>query len=330
MPAASTRSTWKGAISFGLVHIPIELRSATVETRPAFKWIDPASKSAVGNQQVSKATGEAIDPASIVKGIEIEDGQFVTLTKEEIRAALPKATQTIDIEAFVDAAQIPPSYFDRPYHVVPVGKGQKAYELLRETLVATGKVGLARVVISTRQHLAALMPMERGMMLNLLRWSEQVRSMEGLELPDESVQVNARELKMARMLVEELAADWEPDLFHDEFKEQLAELIEAKAKAGKTLSIAKPDSDEAQTQTADVLDISELLKRSLDRKARTAATPQAKPDAKPTSKPAEDRKVTPLRRAAAAAKAPARAAAAAKAPTRAAAAAKPAPERKTR
>ncbi len=167
-------------------------------------------------------------------------------------------------------------------------------------------------------------------MLNLLRWSEQVRSMEGLELPDESVQVNARELKMARMLVEELAADWEPDLFHDEFKEQLAELIEAKAKAGKTLSIAKPESDEAQTQTADVLDISELLKRSLDRKARTAASPQAKPDAKPTSKPAEDRKVTPLRRAAAAAKAPARAAAAAKAPTRAAAAAKPAPERKTR
>lgn len=316
MPAASTRSTWKGAISFGLVHIPIELRSATLETRPAFKWIDPASKSAVGNQQVSKATGEAIDPGSIVKGIEVEDGHFVTLTKEEIRAALPKATQTIDIEAFVDASQIPPSYFDRPYHVVPVGKGLKAYELLRETLVATGKVGLARVVISTRQHLAALMPMERGMVLNLLRWAEQVRSMEGLELPDERVQVNAKELKMARMLVEELAADWEPDLFHDEFKEQLAELIEAKAKAGKTISIAKPEADEAQSPTADVLDISELLKRSLDRKARTAA----KPDANPTSKPTEDRKVTPLRRAAAAAKAP----------TRAAAAAKPAPERKTR
>ena len=310
MPAASTRSTWKGAISFGLVHIPIELRSATVETRPAFKWIDPESKSAVGNQQVSKATGERIDPGSVVKGIEVEDGQFVTLTKDEIRAALPKTTQTIDIEAFVDGSQIPPSYFYKPYHVAPVGKGQKAYELLRATLVKTGKVGLARVVISTKQHLAALMPMERGMMLNLLRWSEEVRTVEGLPLPDESVQVNPKELKMAEMLVEELAADWEPDLFHDEFKEQLAQLIEAKAKAGKSIGIAKVDGDDAQ-HTADVLDISELLKRSLDKKSKTAV--------KPVAKSANDGNVTPLRRAAAK-----------KAPVKAVAVVKPAPARKAR
>jgi DNA end-binding protein Ku len=110
MPAASTRTTWKGAISFGLVHIPIELRSATLETRQSFKWIDPKSKSAVGNKQVSKATGEDVASEDIVKGIEVGDGEFVTLTKEEIRDALPRTTQTIEIESFVEAGAIPAAY----------------------------------------------------------------------------------------------------------------------------------------------------------------------------------------------------------------------------
>ena len=302
MPAASTRTTWKGAISFGLVHIPIELRSATVDTRPAFRWIDAKSKSAVGNQQVSKTTGEAIEPGEVVKGIEVDDGQFITLTKEEIRAALPRTTQTIEIESFVTAGSIPPAYFSKPYHVAPSGKGQKAYELLRATLVKTGKVGLARVVISTKQHLAALMPIERGLMLNLLRWSDEVRSVEGLPLPEKSVQVSPRELKMAEMLVEELAADWDPDLFHDEFKEQLAALVKAKTKAGKIISVAGAEREEPDAGGADVLDLTEMLKRSLGKGGKPTSAPSR------SAKSANDGKVTPLRRAAAA-KAPVKAAA---------------------
>ncbi|MET0311125.1 MAG: Ku protein [Burkholderiaceae bacterium] len=307
MPHASTRATWKGAISFGLVHIPIELRSATAETRAAFKWIDPKSKSAVGNQQISKATGQAIDPDQIVKGIEYEDGQFVTLTKEEIRAALPKTTQTIEIEAFVEAAEIPYAYYSKPYHVAPIGKGQKAYALLRETLKKTGKAGIARVVISTKQHLAALMPQGDGMVLNLLRWAEEVRDMEGLPLPDKSVEVSAKEMRMAELLVNDLASDWSPDLFHDEFKEQLAKLVEAKAKKGNLLSLAgtKEDGEEPRP-SADIIDLTALLQRSLRGKAAAAPAKGAKGRAAANDDEAE----APKR--AAAKKAPAKAKAAVK------------------
>ncbi|CAN5695804.1 Ku protein [soil metagenome] len=306
MPSASTRVTWKGAISFGLVHIPIELRSATIDSRPQFKWIDSQSKSAVGNQQVSKATGKAIDPEKLVKGIEYDDGQFVTLTKEEIRAALPKTTQTIEIEAFVDAGSIPHAFFLKPYHVSPLGKGQKAYALLRETLRKTGKVGIAKVVISTRQHLAALMPQDNGMMLNLLRWEEEVRDMTGLALPDDSVAVNPKEMKMAEMLVNDLAAEWSPGLFHDEFKEQLQALIEAKAKSGQLLAVANAAGSGGETvrSTGDVIDLTELLQRSLQGKGKGAG-------ARKNVQAINDSNVTPLR-AAAARKAPVKASAAVK------------------
>ena len=300
MPSASTRSLWNGAISFGLVHIPIELRSATQVSRAAFKWIDTESASAVGNQQISKRTGEPVDPDHVVKGIEVEDGQFVTLSKEEIRAALPKSTQSIEIEAFVDAGDIPPAFYDRPYHVVPSGKGLKAYALLRATLLKTNKVGLARVVISTKQHLAALMPIEGVMMLNLLRWADEVRSTEGLPIPDESIKITASEVKMAEMLVKELTTEWAPDLFHDEFKEKVSALVEAKTKAGNTLAIVEPNEDEALANpSADVLDITELLKKSLQRGSSASATP--------TKSSAKD-KVTPLKRAAATKKASAKSA----------------------
>ncbi|MBC7437687.1 MAG: Ku protein [Bdellovibrionales bacterium] len=306
MPSASTRVTWKGAISFGLVHIPIELRSATLESRPQFKWIDSQSKSAVGNQQVSKATGQAIDPEKLVKGVEYDDGQFVTLTKEEIRAALPKTTQTIEIEAFVDAGSIPLAFFLKPYHVSPLGKGQKAYALLRETLKKTGKVGIAKVVISTRQHLAALLPQDNGMLLNLLRWEEEVRDMTGLALPDASVAVSDKEMKMAEMLVNDLAAEWSPGLFHDEFKEQLQTLIETKAKAGKLISVANASGSEGEPvrSSGEVLNLTELLQQSLRGKGTAP---------RPSGKSSNDSNVTPLR-AAAAKKAPAKARAFAKAP----------------
>jgi DNA end-binding protein Ku len=292
MPTASRRTTWKGAISFGLVHIPIELRSATAQTRVSFKLIDLECNSAVGNKQISKATGEDVAADDIVKGVEVEEGLFVTLTKEEIRAALPKTTQTIEIEAFVDAGSITASYFNKPYHVAPSGKGIKAYELLRATLVETGKIGLAKVV-STKQHIAALMPEGKGMVLELLRWSEEVRTMEGLNLPDEDVKVSPKELQMAEMLVNNLAAEWEPDLFHYEFKEQLQALIDAKAKAGDTVALARTDEEESPRQSgAAILDLSEMLKRSLQKThAKTSLTKSAKS--------ANDSNVTPLKRAAA-------------------------------
>jgi len=272
MPAtASTRTVWKGAISFGLVHIPIALYGATAETRPKFKMIDKGSMSPVGNKQVSKTTGEAVTQEEIVKGIEVEEGQFVVLSKEEIRDALPKATQTIEIESFVDASEIPTLYYQKPYHVAPGARGQKAYALLRDTLKKTGKAGIAKVVISTKQHLAALMPMGSGLVLNLLRWSDEVR-----EAPT-SVSADAgaaapteRELKMAEQLVNDMADAWSPDLFHDEFKEQLNELIQRKAAMGDVAALQPLPGQEVAQPSADVIDLTELLKRSLQGKGTPA------------------------------------------------------------
>jgi DNA end-binding protein Ku len=267
---ASTRAVWKGAISFGLVHIPVVLYSATAETRPKFNLIDQSTMSPVGNKQVSKTTGEAVQREELVKGIQVDDGQYVVLTKEEIRTALPKSTQTIEIESFVDAADIPAVFFSKPYHVAPGARGHKPFALLRETLARTGKAGIAKVVISTKQHLAALMPSDKGLVLSLLRWADEVREAPSSVLEGEAAAPSERELKMAEQLVTDMADAWSPDLFHDEFKEKLNELVQAKARAGEVAALQALPGEEVRS-SAEVIDLTELLKRSLQAKAPAAS-----------------------------------------------------------
>lgn len=317
MPApTSSRTLWKGAISFGLVHIPVTLHSATAENRMKFNLLDKQTMSPVGNRQVNKATGESMAKEEIVKGFEVEKDQYVVLTPDEIRAALPRSTQTIEIEAFVDGAQIPAVYFHRPYYVSPAGRGgQKPFALLRETLENTGKVGIARVVISTRQHLAALMPEGDGLVLHLLRWSDEVRDTAGLAWPDKDVKVSAAELRMAGQLVEAMAGEWEPDLFHDEFREKLTELVERKTREGGLKALA-PLPGEDVGSSAEVIDLTDLLRRSL--KGNAPATPARKAAAPARSKAANDEPATPRK-----------AAAARKSPGAARAVVKPAPRRKS-
>ena len=278
MPApTSSRTLWKGAISFGLVHIPVTLHSATAESRMKFNLLNKSTMTRVGNQQVDKATGEAASREEIVKGFEVEKDQYVVLTPDEIKAALPRSTQTIDIEAFVDREQIPSVYFHKPYYVSPGGKGgQKPFALLRETLQRTNKVGIARVVISTKQHLAMLIPQGKGLVLNLLRWSDEVRDTAGLAWPGEDVTVSAAELKMAEQLVDAMAGDWQPDLFHDEFREKLMALVEQKSREGGLRSVAPLPGEDVQA-TAEVIDLTELLRRSLKGNAKPAAAPAAAP-----------------------------------------------------
>ncbi|WP_048441116.1 Ku protein [Caenimonas sp. SL110] len=264
MPApSSTRTLWKGAISFGLVHIPITLHSATQENRMRFNLLDKSTMNPVGNKQVNKSTGKEMASDEVVKGFEYEKDQYVVVTPEEIRTALPRSTQTIEIESFVDGSQIPTAYFNKPYFVAPAAKGQKPYKLLLETMRRTGKVGIARVVISTRQHLAALIPGDGMLVLELLRWSDEVRDTAGLPLPDADTKISDKELKMAEQLVKELVDDWNPDAFHDEFKEKLEEVVAAKVKAGQGEHIVKPLEGEEINSSADIIDLTELLKRSL-------------------------------------------------------------------
>jgi DNA end-binding protein Ku len=321
MAPSSTRTLWKGAISFGLVYIPVTLHSATAEHRMKFNLLDKRTMNPVGNQQVNKATGKAMDKEEIVKGFEYEKDQYVVVSPDEIKAALPKSTQTIDIEAFVDAGQIPSTYYNKPYYVAPAAKGEKPYLLLQKTLERTGKVGIAKVVISTRQHLAALFPTEDGLVLELLRWHDEVRDTAGLPLPDEdAAKVSDRELKMAEQLVKELAGKWKPETFHDEFREKLEKVVEEKVKAGKGEHVMKPLPGEEVKTSADILDLTELLRRSLG-KGKTAAADEEE-DESPRHRSArrqaanDEEAVAKPRRAAAAAKSSSRATASTKAKPR--------------
>jgi DNA end-binding protein Ku len=314
MAPSSTRTLWKGAISFGLVHIPVTLHSATAENRMKFNLLDKRTMNPVGNRQVNKNTGEAMQKEEVVKGFEYEKDQYVVLSPDEIKAALPRSTQTIEIESFIDGSQIPTVYYNKPYYVAPAGNGQKPYRLLLETLRRTGKVGLARVVISTRQHLAALVPSGAGLVLETLRWADEVRDTAGLPLPDaKETKVSDRELKMAEQLVNELQDNWNPDAFHDEFREKLEQVVEAKVKAGQGEHIMKPLPGEEEPQAgADIIDLTELLRRSL-RKGGGAAAGENTP--KPPSsrrKAANDEQEAPRGKRAAASKSSGRATASVK------------------
>ncbi|WP_447917518.1 non-homologous end joining protein Ku [Achromobacter aegrifaciens] len=261
----ATRTLWKGAITFGLVHIPVGLHTATTESGVDFDWLDRRSMDPVGYRRINKRTGKEIESKDIVKGVEYEDGQYVIISPEEIAQAYPRTTQTIEIQQFVEAAEVSFVYLERPYYVAPINKGHKVYALLRDTLVKSGKIGVAKVVIQTKQHLAALIPMGDALVLNLMRWGDEVKSVEGLDLPKagaKSMSPSASELKMAKMLVDEMSADWDPAEYQDEFKAAIMEMVEQKVKAGKTETVIEPQ-EEAPAYADNVIDLTELLQRSL-------------------------------------------------------------------
>lgn len=267
--APAPRVLWKGAISFGLVHIPVALYSATTDHGIDFDWLDKRTMDPVGYKRINKKTGKEIAREQIVKGIEYEDGEYVVLSDKEIAAAYPKTTQTIEIETFVPADGIPFVYLERPYYVAPINRGAKVYALLRETLQRSGRVGVARVVIQTKQHLAVLVPAGPGLVLNLLRWGADIRPWTDLPLPSEDAKkagLSERELKMAKELVDDMSTDWDPDEFKDEFKDEILRLVDKKVKAGQTETVTQPEPEESQStegRGAKIIDLTELLQRSL-------------------------------------------------------------------
>lgn len=289
MAPSSSRTIWKGAISFGLVHIPVGLHTATTEQGIDFDWLDKRTMDPVGYRRINKRTGKEIDRDNIVKGVAYEDGQYVIISPEEIENAYPRTTQTIEIQRFVQASEVSFVYLERPYYVAPINKGQKVYALLRDTLVKTGKIGIAKVVIQTKQHLAALVPSDDVLVLNLLRWGDEVRTTEGLDLPSskgKSSSNSAAEMKMAKQLVDDMTEKWNPDDFKDEFKQTVMRLVEKKVKAGKTETVFEAE-EEAPEQSSNVLDLTELLARSLAKRQGTAAktdTPAKRAPAKKTKK----------------------------------------------
>jgi len=265
---AGARPIWNGAISFGLVNIPVSLYSATSEIGLDFDWLDKRTMDPVGYKRINKKTGEEMQPDNIVRGLAYEKNHYVILTDEEIRQALPKSTQTIEIEGFVSIAEISPVYFERPYYLAPLGRSDKAYALLRDTLIQSGKLGIARLVIHTKQHLAALVPEGSALVLILLRWAAQIRSWNELSLPlntNLATGLSDRELSMAQQLVDSMTMPWDPDRFHDLFSQKVKELVDIKMKEGQTQTVTPIEEAPKDISQGTVIDFTDLLRRSLNR-----------------------------------------------------------------
>lgn len=280
------RALWKGSISFGLVNIPVGLFSAEQRDEGlSFAQLDRRSMSPIGYKRYNKETGEEVPWEEIVRGYEYETGRYVVLSDEDFQRANPKASRTVEILDFVDASDIEPLYFDKPYYLAPPGGGAaaKGYALLRETLRRTGKVGVARVVIRTREYLAAVMARGPLLVLEVLRYPYELRSTDDLEVPGEDLDalgVTEKELKMAEMLVEQMVEGWQPEKYKDRYRDDLLARIQEKIAAGETEAVGGEGVTEEAEAGAEVVDIMSLLKRSVERagKARSGEEAEVAPE----------------------------------------------------
>ena len=267
------RATWKGAISFGLVSIPVALHSAETANTLDFDLLDRRDFAPIHYKRFNERTGEEVSWDQIIKGYQYKKGEYVTLTDDDFVRANVKATQSIDIADFVDADEISPIYYDKPYYVSAQKNGRHAYLLLHQVLKRTGKVAIARVVIRTRQHLAALMPYDAILVLNLLRFYDELRNPRQFEIPQsgKEASISTGEIKMAERLIESMVRRWTPAKYHDDYREDLLKLIDKKISSGKPRSV-EPESKPRRPSQGKVVDIMNLLRRSVE-EAQKKETP---------------------------------------------------------
>ena len=265
---------WKGAISFGLVHVPVTLYPASLETGIDFDWLDKRTMDPVGYRRINKRTGKEVPRDDIVKGVKVDDGDYVVLSDEEIKAAYPKTTQTIEILSFAKAAELPLTQLEKPYYLEPAAKADKVYALLRVAMDEAGVVGIARVVLHTKEYLAAVIPTGPALMMVTLRWANEIRPWEEIRLPPGGKgTIKDAELKMAKQLISAMTAPWKPDAFSDNFTQAIHALVAKRAKAGATEHI-KP-LEEGPAEPSNVVDISTLLAQSLKRGGKAGSKPRA-------------------------------------------------------
>jgi len=260
------RALWKGAISFGLVNIPVEMYTAEDRKSFSFSMLDKRDLAPVGYKRYNKTSGKEVPWSEIVKGYEYAKDRYVVLSDEDFRRANVKATQTIDIRAFVQADEIPLEYYETPYYLAPGKGGQKVYALLRETLKATKRVAVAEVVLRTTPHLGVVIPNGRALMFNTLRFQDELKDATGIELPPEGVKgagVTTKEVDLARRLVDDMTEKFKPSQYKNTYHDDLMARIKEKIKAGQTEEITEPSKDKETTRGAQVIDLAELLKQSL-------------------------------------------------------------------
>lgn len=261
------RAIWSGTVGFGLVQIPVTLHGAEDKDELDMHMLDRRDFSPIGYERVNKKTGKEVAWKDIVKGYEHAKGEYVVLTDEDFKRANAEASSQIDISDFVEFSAIDPRYFDRPYYLAPQKNGKKAYALLRETLQRTGKAGIGKVVLRTRQHLAAIVAHERTLLLLLLRFSDELRKESDLDLPETNLKklgITEKELAMAEKLVSGMVEPFKPEKYEDKYRNDLLKLIQRKVKAGEVnkLPSAKKEPVEPAAPKQE-LDLSALLAQSI-------------------------------------------------------------------
>lgn len=282
------RPIWRGSISFGLVYIPVTLYPAEQRSDLQLHMLDSRDNARVRYERVNAATGDEVPWDQIVKGYEYDKDSYVMISEEDLKSVSPEATKSIDIEAFVDLAAIDLMFFDKPYYLEPGPKGRKGYALLRESLRQSNQAGIARVVIRTRQYLAAMVAREDAIVLNLLRFSQELRTTDDLDLPGniEDEGVTKSEIKMAKTLIDSMASEWDPSQYHDEYRDKLRSWIDERIEAGdfeRPPESAPLDEDDDAPAPISIMD---ALKRSLE-KADAPKSKSAKKKKTSTAKKAK-------------------------------------------
>jgi DNA end-binding protein Ku len=276
------RSIWKGSIAFGLVNIPVELYSATRDHRPKFRLLHAKDEEPVRYERVCQKEGKPVAWEDLVKGYEYARGQFVVLTKDDFKTAALEKTKTIDIIDFVDPGEIDERYFETPYYLQAGRGSDRSYALLREALRESGRIGIAKVILREAQHLAAVEAIGDALVLTMMRFADELADLADFTFPKKG-EIRPAELKMARQLIDNLAATWDPEKYTDEYKENLMRVIKAKMKGKKP----KLMEDDHTPKRAEVVDLMARLRASLEagKKAGSRGKPAASKGRKPARRP---------------------------------------------
>ncbi|MEN1958386.1 Ku protein [Luteimonas sp. MJ204] len=311
------RPIWTGTLSFGLLNVPVSLMSGERRVDLSFRMLDSRDNHPVRYERVNAETGEEVPWKDVVKAFEYDKGSYVVLEKDDIRSAASESHETVEVENFIDATDIPPQFFEKPYILVPAKKAEKGYVLLRETLRDTGKAGIARVVVRTREYLCAVLPQGDALILMLLRYPQEIVDPADHRLPEGNTgdyRITDKELEMAKQLIESMSGEWDPSGYKDEFRERLEKVIRDRMKSQGV--VARPDDEERdvpEDATTNVVDFMALLEKSIGSKRRTPAKKAAKgakksaaKAAKKTTKKAAKKKTAKGGSSRKAAKAPAR------------------------
>ena len=264
------RNLWKGAISFSLIHIPVALQSATRSDVLDLDLLDRRDFSPVGYQRVNKKTGKVVEWDDIVKGYAWKTGEYVVLTDADFRRANVTATQTIEIKSFVDANAVPPQFFDTPYFLAPQPRGEKVYALLRDALARSRKIALAMAVIRTRQYLCALLPLDTTLMLNTLRYADEILPHTTVGAKAAKTRSSDKEMKLAMRLIDDMTESWDPRGFRDTYRDDVLKRVEEKVESGQIHELTATVRGPKAPATANVADLAALLRRSLEAGNSTA------------------------------------------------------------